>query len=310
MTACAETERPDLLHRALPHVALFFAVVFLGTSFVAARAIMADHDGPATLGLARYVAGALTLLPFALTLSKWRIGPKALALALGLGMLQFGLFHLFVNTALQQIPAARGAVIFALIPILTMLIAAAGGRDRLSWVMTAAAVLSFAGVALAVGEAAFRPAVGGHSFLGEALFFLAVCCGATYNAFSARLYQNHSLFAVSILTMSGGCLFLLPWSLSEGTGAVLATYRGDDWLWFAWLAVFGGAGSMGLFNYGLRRLSPTRAAIYVPLSPIAATAAGAVLLGETITPLFLVGLACAVAGPLMVAYSRRREGRT
>ena len=76
-----------------------------------------------------------------------------------------------------------------------------------------------------------------------------------------------------------------------------------------WLAVFGGAGSMGLFNYGLRRLSPTRAAIYVPLSPIAATAAGAVLLGETITPLFLVGLACAVAGPLMVAYSRRREGR-
>jgi drug/metabolite transporter (DMT)-like permease len=303
------SDRPadGALAAIVPHVILFFAAVFLGTSFVAARAIMAGSEGPATLGVLRYVGAALCLLPFVLALRHWRIRPRIVATAMALGVLQFGLFHLAVNTALQQIPAARGAVIFALIPILTMLIAAAGGRDRLSWVMTFASVLSFAGVALAVGEAALRPAVGGDSLVGEALFFFAVCCGATYNAFSARLYQSNSILAVSILTMIGGILFLAPFSAAEAPAAVAAAYDGEDLVWLLWLIVPGGAMSMAFFNYGLRKLGPSRTAIYVPLSPIAATAAGAALLGETITPLFLVGLACAVAGPLIVSW--RRMGR-
>ncbi|WP_417515876.1 DMT family transporter [Minwuia sp.] len=299
--------RETVLGLALPHIALLFAVIFLGSSFVAARAIMADSDGPATLGLVRYIGAALCLLPFVMATRHWRISRRIVLMAMVLGVLQFGLFHLAVNTALQQIPAARGAVIFALIPILTMLIAAAAGRDRITMVMTGAAILSFSGVALAVGEAAFRPAVGGDSLIGEALFLFAVCCGATYNALSARLYQNHSVLAISILTMIGGFAFLMPFSLLEGPVRVVSAYRGDDWAWLLWLIIPGGAMSMAFFNYGLRRLGPTRAAIWVPLSPIAATAAGAWLLDETITPLFLAGLACAVAGPMMVSWSRMQE---
>ncbi|WP_416898867.1 MAG: DMT family transporter [Minwuia sp.] len=298
------------LQALLPHAALFLSVTFLGTSFVAARAIMDHSDGPATLGMLRYVGGALCLLPFVLAARHWRMQPKSVAAALALGVLQFGVFHLSINTALQEIPAARGAVIFALIPILTMLIAAAFGRDRITAMMTFASILSFIGVGLAVGEAAFRPAAtGGGSLRGEALFLFAVCCGATYNALSARLYQNHSVLAVSILTMTGGFLFLTAFSIPEGTVEMVSAYAGDDWLWLAWLILPGGAMSMALFNFGLRRLGPSRAAIWVPLSPIAATAAGAALLGETITPLFLVGLACAVSGPLLVSWSRARAAR-
>lgn len=268
---------------------------------------MADSEGPATLGLLRYVGAALVLLPFVLAAWHWRIGRSIVLAALALGVLQFGLFHLAVNTALQQIPAARGAVIFALIPILTMLIAAAGGRDRITAVMTFASILSFIGVALAVGEAALQPGSGG--LVGEALFLFAVCCGATYNAFSARLYQNNSVIAVSILTMIGGFVFLMPFSIAEGPVSTVSAYDLTDLQWLAWLIIPGGAGSMALFNYGLKRIGPTRSAIWVPLSPIAATATGAALLGETITPLFLVGLGCAVAGPLIVSWSRLRAAR-
>lgn len=292
------------LQAAVPHVALFFASIFLGSSFVAARAIMADSDGPATLGLLRYLGAALCLLPFVLAAWHWRVRWSLVAAAIGLGILQFGFFHLAVNTALQQIPAARGAVIFALIPILTMLIAAAGGRDRITGVMTFASILSFLGVLLAVGEAALQP---GGGLLGEALFLFAVCCGATYNAFSARLYQDNSVIAVSILTMIGGMLFLAPFAIAEGPVRTFAAYDSVDLQWLAWLIIPGGAASMALFNFGLRRLGPTRSAIWVPLSPIAATATGAALLGETITPLFLVGLGCAVTGPLIVSFSRMRQ---
>lgn len=303
----SNTEEPGAYQALLPHLGLCLASLFLGSSFVAARAIMVGSQGPATLGLLRYVGAALCLMLFALALRHWRIRPGIVLAAMALGILQFGFFHLAVNTALQQIPAARGAVIFALIPILTMLIAAAGGRDRITRVMTFASILSFTGVALAVGEAAFRPQAGGGSSLtGEALFLFAVCCGATYNAFSARLYQNNSVIAVSILTMVGGSLFLLPLSVGEGLAATVAAYDQSDWQWLAWLILPGGAMSMAMFNYGLRQLGPARAAIWVPLSPIAATATGALLLNETITPTFLIGLAFAVAGPLLMSWSRLR----
>ncbi|MDF1734760.1 MAG: DMT family transporter [Minwuia sp.] len=299
----ATSAPPDFL----PHVALFLSVVLLGSSFVAARAVMEHSDAPGTLAFLRYLLAAAFLVPLALRRSQWRIARADVMLALGLGVMQFGLFHLFVNTALQEIPAARGAVIFALIPILTMLIAAAGGRDQISWFMTIAAILSFAGVSLAVGEKAFSADVGGDSLWGEGLFFLAVCCGATYNAFSARLYQRYSVAPISLLAMLGGVIMMLPFAAAEGLFTTGTGYSTDDWWLAIYLAVFGGTASMLLFNWGLRRLSPTRAAIWVPLSPIAATAFGALLLDEVITPLFLVGLACAVAGPLLVSWGRGRR---
>ncbi len=287
-------------------MSLFVACVLLGSSIVAARAIMDASDGPATLGASRYLGSGLILAALTIGSGGWRFSRGLVLFAIGLGVIQFGVFHLAINTALQQTPAARGAVIFALIPILTMMIAAAAGRDRVTPMMIVAAIISFAGVALAVGEAAFRPSVGGGDLTGEALFFLAICCGATYNAFSARLYRDNAIFPITVLTMVGGFLFLMPFSIAEGPVKVLASYDGEDWVWWLWCVIFAGAMSMGFFNYGLRKLGPSQTAIYVPISPIATTAMGAWLLGETITSLFLVGLACAVTGPLLVSYSRRK----
>jgi len=109
--------------------------------------------------------------------------------------------------------------------------------------------------------------------------------------------------------MLGGVIMLLPFAAQEGLFTAGTGYSTDDWWLAIYLAVFGGTASMLLFNWGLRRLSPTRAAIWVPLSPIAATAFGALLLDEIITPLFLVGLACAVSGPMLVAWGRSRRQR-
>ncbi|MEC9345562.1 MAG: DMT family transporter [Pseudomonadota bacterium] len=287
-----------------PHAACLVASAILGSSFVAARAIMDHSSMPATLASLRYLVAALCLLPFVTSARHWRMSFADVRFAVALGVMQFGIFHLFVNSALQLIPAARGAVIFALIPVMTMLIAWAAGRDRMSWMTAFAAVLAFTGVALAIGEKALVPGVGGDSLLGEGLFFLAVCCGATYNAFSARLFQRHSLPAISAIAMASGALALFPFAIAEGLFETGTGYDTHDWLVFLWLAVPGGAVGMLLFNWGLQRLSPTRAAIWVPMSPIAATGLGFLLLGEQVTALFLVGLACAIAAPLIVARAR------
>ena len=288
----------------LPHVALLLVVVLLGLSFVGIRAIMADQQASASLGFLRYGLATLMLLPLL-----WRrrivIPPlKVFLMVALLGTLQFGLFHLFVNTALQDIPASRGAVIFALIPIMTMLIAAMTGRDSLNGIKLFAAVLSIVGVALAIGEKAFAADTASGSWMGELLFFMAVCCGATYNAFSGRLMQNRSVLLLTIIGMSAGTMVIFPIAYSEGIGSVIAGYDTRDWLWLLYLAGPAAAFSLFLFNWGLQQLSPSQAAIYVPIAPIMAAAFGALILNEHLSHLFLVGLACAVAGPIIVNWRR------
>lgn len=289
----------------LPHLALLLSVVALGLSFVGIRAIMADEDAAASLGFLRYGIATLLLLPFL-----WRrrvIMPplRIIAMVALLGILQFGLFHLFVNTALEDIPASRGAVIFALIPIMTMLIAALAGRDTLTGIKLFAAFLSIIGVSLAIGEKAFASDATATGWTGELLFFMAVCCGATYNAFSSRLMQNRSVVLLTIIGMSAGTLVIFPVAYGEGIAEVILHYDLRDWLWIAYLAGPAAAFSLFLFNWGLQQLSPSQAAIYVPIAPIMAAAFGALILGEHLSNLFLVGLACAVAGPVIMNWRRR-----
>jgi drug/metabolite transporter (DMT)-like permease len=293
--------------RLLPHISLGASSVMLGMSFVAIRVIMEDVHAPATLGFLRYGLAVVMLLPL-LIWSRRHVPPFRILVAIVcLGIMQFGLFHLFVNTALQEIPASRGAVIFSLIPIMTMLIAAMTGRDQLSGIKIFAALLSVIGVSLAIGDKAFVVDGEGTDWTGEILFFLAVCCGATYNSFSSRLLKAHAITLPTIIGMTAGCLIIFPVALGEGFADVVTGYSGSDWLWIFYLAGPAAAFSLFLFNWGLQQLSPSGAAIYVPLAPVAAAAFGATLLDEHLSSYFLLGLAFAAAGPLLVNW-RRREG--
>lgn len=310
--------REGLFFRLLPHLSLFVSSVILGSSFVAVRAIMADQDQPAILAFLRYATATLCLAPLVLLrfgpagigprLRLPHFTPRDLVMIALLGTMQFGLFHLLVNSALQFMPASRGAVIFALIPVMTMFAAALFGRDSLSALQLGAGVLAFLGVALAMGEKALADAVGMAAWRGEVLFFLAVCCGATYNALSARLLIARSVTAVTAMTMGAGAIVLFPLAIAEGLFSALPDYGPTGWWLLAYLALPGGIFGFLMFNWGLRRTSPNRAAIYVPMAPIASALLGWLLLGEGLGSLFLLGLACAVAAPILIAW-RRPQGR-
>ncbi len=283
-----------------PHLALSGASIMLGMSFVAIRIIMDQHSTPATLGFLRYGLAVLMLFPLLFFVRRPIPPLKIIFVLIGLGIIQFGFFHLFVNTALEEIPASRGAVIFSLIPIMTMVIASMVGRDRLTPINLFAATLSIIGVSLAIGEKAFQDQTGSHSWSGEILFFLAVCCGATYNAFSSGLFKVHSIVYSTIIGMSAGSAFILLFSFAEGFPSVTQNFSIEIWIWILYLAGPAAALSLFLFNWGLQQLSPSKAAIYVPLAPVAASAFGAILLDEELSKLFLIGLTLAIAGPILI----------
>src|SRR5690606_33057236 len=130
-------------------------------------------SGPATLAMFRYAIGALCLLP----VLYWQKQPMRFARAdllpiAGLGIVQFGLLIALLNYGLSFIPAARAALLFASFPLLTMLVAAMLGREKLTLPKTAGVLLTLLGVALALGDRLLAPGQTG-SFIGEGAVLLA-----------------------------------------------------------------------------------------------------------------------------------------
>jgi len=86
-----------------------------------------------------------------------------------------------------------------------------------------------------------------------------------------------------------------------GSLGTVVGYDATGWAATAWTALGGGAASLYLWIWALRHATPGRVTVAVSLNPIAATAFGALALGEAVTPRLLAGLAGVVAG-IVIAY--------
>jgi len=129
----------------LPAIAAAVTSTQVGSAMVATRFVV-DQTGPISLALLRYLIGFACLLPLAL-LATPRVRFERcdlLPLAL-LGVIQFGVLIALLNYGLRFIPSARAALIFATVPLLTMVIAAALGHERLGAAKTLGVLLTIAG---------------------------------------------------------------------------------------------------------------------------------------------------------------------
>lgn len=294
----------SLLDRLLPAAAACTTGVMLGASFVATRFVL-DQAGPAALAFLRYFIALACLAGVALFLRRVRIAPRHALPIAGLGVLQFGVFHLAFNAGLEHIPASRAAVIFSLVSFLTLGLSALRGYETLSLPKAGGALLAIAGVALALGVREAPAGEAGIPWLGELLVFSAVCCGASWNAFSRPYLQLYPPLPVTLLAMLAGVCFSFPFAAAEGLFADLAALTLGGWGVVLFLAVPAGAFSFFIFNWALQQTTPARTAVFLPLSPIAATFFGAVLLSEPITRTFLVGLVLVVSGIWLANWQRR-----
>src|SRR5207244_4477042 len=118
--------------RLLPAAAAAATGIQVGSAIVATRFVV-DQTGPASLALLRYLIGVCCLLPPVLMSAPRARFDRRDLLAIGLlGIAQFGILIALLNYGLRLVPSARAALIFATLPLLTMVVAAALGQERLT----------------------------------------------------------------------------------------------------------------------------------------------------------------------------------
>ena len=272
--------------------------ILVGAAMVATRHVV-DDAGPATLALWRYGIGMLGLLPWALA-GRWVSIDRRDLLAIGLlGIGQFAVLIVLLNTGLRDVEAGIGALLFATLPLMAMAIGSALGREAFTWGKLFGIGLSVCGVGLVVldglGPGQWRLAPTGVA---------AILCSALVGAICAVYYrayvERYPPLQVCVLAMLASLIFLLPLAQAEAPVWETPAFSSSGW---AAVMFIGFASSLGYATwlYALKHATPTRVCLFLALGPVTAAFLGAVLLGEAVSGAFGIGLALVVLG-LLVAH--------
>jgi drug/metabolite transporter (DMT)-like permease len=197
-------------------------------------------------------------------------------------------------------PAARGALIFASLPLLTMLLAWALGHEGLTWPKALGVLLTILGVGLALAEKAAGDGEAG--WIGELAVIACTACGAVCSVFYRPYLRKYPALPVSAYAMLASVLFLALPAAAEGFFDGLPRFSPAGWAAVLFIGTGSGLGYY-LWLWALKHTTATRVTVFLSLNPFVATALGVWLLSETITVTFLAGLAAVMAG-LWLAHRR------
>ncbi|NKB57487.1 MAG: EamA family transporter [Alphaproteobacteria bacterium] len=290
--------RPSLALRAVFAAAV--AGFLVGSGIVATRFVIAETT-PAALAFLRYAIGLVCfLLPILLT--SWpRFQPRDLLPIALLGIGQFGILIVLLNYGLQFMPSARGALIFATFPLMTMLLAAGMGKESLTRYKILGVTATFTGVALVLGEKALL--AGSSGWWGEIAVLGSAFCGALCSVLYRPYLQRYPPLSVSAFAMLASVLFLAVLAGADGFFATVPDFTAGGWFAIVFIGISSGVGYF-LWLWALKHTTPTRVAVFLSLSPITATILGALVLSEPVSAYFLAGLA-AVALGLVIAHREK-----
>ncbi len=276
-----------------PRAALLAAAatgVQVGAAMVATR-FVASEVPPATLAMLRYAIGFLCLLPVLLARRPAGFAARDLLPVALLGIGQFGVLIALLNWGLRSIPAARGAVVFSAFPLLTMLLAAAIGQERLTARKAGGVLLTMLGIALALeAPLAQPPGLGDLAVLGSAL--VGAICSVLYRPYLRR----YDTVAVGALAMAASVVALASYAVvAEALLHGLPRLASSGWLAVLFIGASSGGGYIA-WLWALRHAPATHVTVFLGLGPITALALGAVLLGEGFGAMALAGAVCVLAG--------------
>jgi len=267
--------------------------VQVGAAITATR-FVAGEISPASLAFLRYAIGVACLVP-ALWFARIRFARADIAPIALLGVGQFGVLIALLNYGLRTVPAGRGALIFASFPLLTLIIAAIAGHERITLAKVAGILLTLAGVACALGDKIAGAGAHAGSVLGELAILASAATGALCSVLYRPYLRRYPTLPVSAFAMAAAAAALLiPAALDDLTVAP-AQLDAKAWSAIVFIGLSSGGGYV-LWLWALKNIAATRVTVFLALSPITAALAGAAFLGEPLTAAMIAGVACVAAG--------------
>ena len=284
--------------RALLGVALVCSAASIGGLTVVMTRFAITETDPFTLASVRYLIASTCLIALVLYQGRrFRVDPRDRLGLLVLALTFFAAFPFLFSRALEDTTSARGALIYACMPLATMALAAIFRIERITSWKFLGVVCGIAGVWSAIGLDVDAPP---NALRGDIIMAIGTACSAAYTVFAKRYVMKYDGVAMTAWSMllGSGALFIVAMIFgSPFSGSLDLSLKG--WGALLFLSFPGGALMMWCFISGFRLVTPTQAAIAVGCNPLTAIVFAAWILSEPIGWGSAIGFALVVAAVLL-----------
>lgn len=279
------------------HAALVTAMAIWGLNLVAVKVLTRSFD-PTVLAAVRMAVACVALTAF-VALRRCRVarlGGRQLVAIVACGFLMVYLNQILFAQGLRRSTATNGALIMALSPLVSSLIAAVAFGERISLQRLAGVLLGFSGVGAVVLS---HPGSGLSSAgTGDLMLVAGVVSFALGGAIVQRLSREIRPLAISWAIYLIGTAFLITQvALGEDKLTAATLFPG----WWPWaLVLFSGvmatAVSNLVWNGAIARIGVARTAVFLYWVPVFGVAFAALFLGEQLTLWHLAGFVAVMGG--------------
>ncbi|NDV85594.1 EamA family transporter [Aurantimonas aggregata] len=292
------------MSRLSANLLLLLAGAVWGMGFVAQSTAM-DAVGPWTYTAAKFAVAAIALVPFAILEARRATAP--LPSSARTGFVLVGLM-LFAGAILQQIGIVTTSVTNAgfltgLYVVFTPILAFVLLRARPHWVVWPSALAAFAGIVLLGGGGVAAPGLGDWLMVACAVFFALqiIAVGFFAGPTGRPLTLSFTQFAVAAVLAGVGMLVLEAPTLAALTAA---------WPEILYGGLFSTALAFTLQTIGQRHTTAAQAAIFLSSEALFAALFAALLLGERIAAIGILGCILIFGAMLAVEIVPLRVART
>jgi DME family drug/metabolite transporter len=263
---------------------------------------------PLILSQSRTTFSLLVLLPLLVALRGWqriKLPSRDLAYCLVLGTLGVAVSNYFYYVAIQRTNVATAIIVQYTAPVWVLLYVVARRQQKLTAQKVTAVALAVTGIALVIDVLGSRSGSALHlDPYGLMAALLASFSFAFYNVGAHGILARHDRWRVLVWTLTAAAVFWLmvnpPWKI------VAAHYAPAQWLFLFVFSMLSVLAAFSLYFLGLQHLEPTRAIIASCLEPVFSILLAALLLGEVLRPIQILGIVLVLAAIVIV----QRPGST
>jgi drug/metabolite transporter (DMT)-like permease len=292
-------------NQVLGYVAIMFAMLFWGFSFVWIKALLINNFPVFTIVFIRLVLASVVFV----TLLKLQKKLQHIERADYKNFLLLAFFEPFLyfigeDFGLKYVDASFAAVIIALIPIVISITMYFTEKEPIRWEFIVGAIVSMGGVLMLTvspnGQMSFN-------LKGTLLLCLAVLAASGYSVQLTRLLKKYSPATVTTMQNFIAIPFYLPFIL---------IFDIHQWPSLNWnfssisslicLALLCSAGAYMLYSYSVKQLTVSKTCVFTNLIPIVTLLAAAAIGQEAFTSIKFWGILVIVAG---VTFSQLKVGK-
>ncbi len=277
--------------------AVLALVMWSGTA-IANKVAVAYMSGLTTGVLRSMLAAAIALIvAFALRLPRPTTGKERLCLIVS-GFASFAVWPALLGIGIAQTTASHAAIIMAMIPVFTVLIASVADRrlPQPGWWLGVAAAIAATAILVTGQDAQHTSSMAVATVTGD-LIILAGCiiCAIGYVA-GGKLSGSIGSVATTFWGLASALFLLVPVFAFIATGTSWSAVPAEGWMAIGWLTLLSSLVGYGLWFYALGTGGIAKIGSLQLAMPVLTIAAAALILGEVISTKIVVITAVILAG--------------